>query len=101
MVVATTFGGLWLATRLDGRALDPRLCVATLIGTSAVVAGANALNMYLERDSDALMERTKSRPLPAGRLPAEVALLLGVVLSAVALPLLALFVNARTALLAC
>jgi protoheme IX farnesyltransferase len=46
------------------------------------------------------MDRTKNRPLPAGRLPAEVALVLGLALSAVALPLLTFAVNARTGLLA-
>ena len=36
----------------------------TLIGTALLVAASNALNMYLERDADALMERTRDRPLP-------------------------------------
>ncbi|MEZ4440698.1 MAG: heme o synthase [Polyangiaceae bacterium] len=71
----------------------------TLVGLCMVVGAANALNMYLERDSDALMARTKNRPLPAGRLQPVVALWLAWGLSVVALPLLA-FVNMPTALLA-
>jgi len=52
----------------------------TLLGTALVAAGASALNQFLERDSDALMERTENRPLPAGRLQASEVLLLGSVL---------------------
>jgi protoheme IX farnesyltransferase len=56
--------------------------VHALVGTSLVAAGASAFNQWLERDSDALMQRTANRPLPAGRLhPAEV-LLLAVTLGA-------------------
>jgi protoheme IX farnesyltransferase len=44
-----------------------------IIGTALLAAGGSALNQFLERDSDALMERTENRPLPAGRLlPVEV-----------------------------
>src|SRR5207253_10241472 len=44
-----------------------------LVGAAFVAVGASACNQFLERDYDALMRRTKNRPLPAGRLqPAEV-----------------------------
>jgi protoheme IX farnesyltransferase len=56
--------------------------------------------MYIERDTDGLMKRTKDRPLPAGRMPPRFALVFGVVLSVVAIPILAFGVNATTALLA-
>jgi protoheme IX farnesyltransferase len=94
MVLCTTFGGLWLA----GLPSLPRL-VATLVGVTLVVAGANALNMYLERDTDALMNRTRNRPLPSARLAPEVALAFGVVTSAVAVPILTFAVNPLTGLL--
>ena len=42
--------------------------VAALVGTGLVAAGASALNMLMERRTDALMLRTRNRPLPAGRL---------------------------------
>lgn len=59
-----------------------------LLGMALVVGGAGALNMWLERDVDALMERTATRPLPARRLPAGAALVLGLALSLASLPLL-------------
>jgi protoheme IX farnesyltransferase len=42
--------------------------LAALVGTGLVAAGASALNQVMERDTDALMLRTRTRPLPAGRL---------------------------------
>jgi protoheme IX farnesyltransferase len=62
--------------------------LTVLAGVWLSVAGAGALNMYLERDVDGRMTRTKTRPLPAGRLDGFWALLLGVSLSAVSLPLM-------------
>lgn len=102
MVVITTAGGLFLSRKnpaLDVT-LSPLTVLCTLIGTSLVVAGANALNMYIERDSDGLMPRTKNRPLPARRLTPRVALWFGVACSALSVPILALGANALTALLA-
>jgi protoheme IX farnesyltransferase len=92
MVLVTTAVGLWLAPG----AHPVTLIVTTLLGTTLVVAGANALNMYLERDVDALMTRTRNRPLPSGRLPAEAALVFGVGTSATAIPLLTFGVNPLT-----
>ncbi|XXS76867.1 heme o synthase [Sorangium sp. So ce131] len=111
MVVATMLGGMWVASRylrsgLAGEAAVERAAVPAtqlvlaLLGTVLVVSGANALNMYIERDTDRLMARTKTRPLPAGRLAPEVALWFGVAISAASLPLLFLGVNATTGALA-
>ncbi|MCP3986361.1 MAG: protoheme IX farnesyltransferase [bacterium] len=52
-----------------------------LLGIAVAAAAANTLNMYIERDRDALMERTRNRPLPMARLTAGSALAFGVVLS--------------------
>ena len=65
-----------------------------------IVGGANALNMFIERDIDAHMTRTRLRPLPAGRMAPRPALVFGIVLSVAAVPILAFGVNALTALLA-
>jgi protoheme IX farnesyltransferase len=55
--------------------------VVILLGIAVAAAGANTLNMYVERDRDLLMERTKDRPLPASRISARAALGFGVALS--------------------
>jgi len=70
-----------------------------LAGTALVVGAANTLNMWLERDVDCLMARTRNRPLPRGRLDATLALRFGGVQGALALPALAM-VNVVTAALA-
>lgn len=56
--------------------------LAALLGIALAAAAANALNMYLERDRDALMERTRNRPLPAGAVSAPSALVFGVAVAA-------------------
>lgn len=57
-------------------------------GLWLLVSGANALNMWWERDTDGQMARTRSRPLPAGRLSPHVALRFGLAISALAVVLL-------------
>ncbi|HEY6098588.1 MAG TPA: heme o synthase [Anaeromyxobacter sp.] len=96
LVMLTTAGGLGLAPGRIGLAR----AILTILGTAAVVGAANALNNYMERDIDARMRRTRDRPLPAGRVEPFVAVALGVMMPAFALPLLALVANPLTALLA-
>lgn len=96
MVVLTAGIGLLLAS---GGEATLALVVHTLVGTGLVAAGSSALNQVLERDLDALMERTAQRPLPAGRMHPDAALLFGVALSIVGLIELTVFVNLLTALL--
>jgi protoheme IX farnesyltransferase len=95
MVLVTTATGVFLAPGPHPAAL----VAAALVGTCLVVAGANALNMYLERDVDALMRRTRNRPLPSGRLPASTALAFGLAMTALSVPLLSFGVNPLTGLL--
>src|SRR6188768_459357 len=96
---------LVMVTMLCGALVAPgprplgRLLIA-MLGTALVVAAANALNMYIERDTDALMRRTASRPLPSGRLMPEVALWFALVCGAFGLSVLVLFVNLVSAGLA-
>lgn len=96
MVLITAAGGLWLAPG----AMAPLAIAATLIGTALVVSSANALNCWMERDVDRHMARTKQRPLPAGRIEPRTALVFGLVLGAISVPLLTLAVNPVTGLLA-
>jgi protoheme IX farnesyltransferase len=69
-----------------------------IAGTALIVGSANTLNMWLERDIDCLMSRTKNRALPQGRLEARSALVFGAIQGAAALPVLAM-VNMVTAAL--
>src|SRR3974390_1136186 len=94
MVLVTGAAGACLA---PGR-MGATTLLLSLVGTALVVGSANALNMWWERDVDGLMERTRSRPLPAGRLSADLALAFGLALGAVSVPMLFL-VNAATGLL--
>jgi len=96
LAVMTTLVGFLLAA--DGGLAVTRL-VLTLLGTLSVVAGAQALNQYLEREADAKMARTNTRPLPARRLRPEQALTCGVLLAVVGLVSLAVGVNLLTSVL--
>jgi protoheme IX farnesyltransferase len=72
------------------------LLTHTLLGTALVASGASAINMYLERNLDALMRRTLHRPLPAGRIQPNAALAFALMISGVGLTYLLVFVNALT-----
>ena len=76
------------------------LIVATVIGGTLAAGGANAINMYVDRDIDAEMERTKNRPLVTGELEPTEALVFAVGLEVVAFVWLWAFVNLLSALLA-
>jgi protoheme IX farnesyltransferase len=60
----------------------------TLLGIALAAGAANALNCYIERDRDALMERTRTRPLPAQELAPRSALAFGLILSVISTVLL-------------
>jgi heme o synthase len=98
-VALTTAGGLALAAR-SGVFVSRATYTAALAGVCLIVAGANALNMYIERDIDSRMDRTMNRPLPSGRMLPRTALITGLTLSLLAVPVLGLFVNVLTAFLA-
>jgi protoheme IX farnesyltransferase len=71
-----------------------------VFGTAAAAAGAAALNQWWEHKLDAMMQRTRSRPLPAGRMRPQVAVVLGTALSIFGVVYLALVCNALCAALA-
>jgi protoheme IX farnesyltransferase len=97
LVLVTTAAGFLLAS---GPRLDLSLLLWTLAGTGLAASGAAALNQYVEREVDAKMRRTASRPIPSGRMTPAHGLSVGVGLSAVGVGLLAGTVNVLTALLA-
>src|SRR3954452_4974856 len=76
------------------------LMVATVIGGTLAAGGANAINMYVDRDIDALMKRTQNRPLVTGLIEPAHALIFAVALEAVAFVWLWGFVNLLSAVLA-
>lgn len=76
------------------------LMVATLIGGSFAAGGANAANMFIDRDIDPLMERTKGRPLVTGEVTPKEALWFAVALEIMAFGWLWFFVNLLSAALA-
>jgi protoheme IX farnesyltransferase len=77
---------------------DSWLLLHTLLGTALVAASASAFNQWLERHTDALMQRTLDRPLPAGRLTNAEVLLFGCVTIVCGIAYLAWSVNLATAL---
>lgn len=87
VVAANGIPGLWLI-------------VATLIGGTLAAGGANAFNMVLDRDIDAIMERTKRRPLVTGVVSPRAATIFAVALELAAFAALALWVNMLSAYLA-
>ena len=76
------------------------LVAATLIGGSLAAGGANTINCYIDRDIDAIMGRTHNRPIPAGLISPDRALVFGIALSVISFAFLALTVNLLTAGLA-
>lgn len=76
------------------------LIVATVIGGTFAAGGANAVNMYVDRDIDKIMKRTEGRPLVTGEIEPRNALVFSISLLAIAGAWLAGFVNPLSALLA-
>ncbi len=76
------------------------LMVATVVGGTLAAGGANAINMYVDRDIDRLMERTKNRPLVTGEIVPSRALVFAIALEVLAFMWLWGFVNLLSAVLA-
>src|SRR5262245_31218840 len=82
LAVFAVAAGLYLGARGP---LPLRLVLGCIGGTLLVAIGGSALNMYLEREHDKRMRRTRNRPLPAGRLLPGQVLCFGVVAAALGL----------------
>lgn len=92
MALLTAAGGASLAPGAPGLSV----WLALLIGTGLLVGAANTFNMYLERDIDCLMSRTRERPLAARRMDPQLALGFGVLQSLIAVPILTFALNPLT-----
>ncbi|HET7580956.1 MAG TPA: heme o synthase [Bacillales bacterium] len=88
----TTFTGLWLALHFTGQSFFSHLDTVlwTLLGTAFIVAGGCALNNYIDRDIDPVMERTHERPSATGRLSGAQILWYGLLMSALGIAFLLL-----------
>lgn len=95
LVVVTTSAG-YLCT---GVPIDPLLLSTTCLGTALCAASANSFNQTIERDYDRLMNRTKQRPLPSGKLTVPQALTFAVGSGAAGVGMLYAFSNPVVALL--
>jgi protoheme IX farnesyltransferase len=80
MVLVTTLAGFYLGGRTG---FDPMLALNLMLGTALAAGGTLALNQFVERDTDALMERTRRRPLPDSRMRPGEALAFGSIATAV------------------
>jgi heme o synthase len=89
LVVATTLAGYYLGVER----FDASLLASTVVGTAAVAGGAAAFNEIFERNTDALMRRTRTRPLPGGRMRVASAVWFALALSVGGLALLAAGAN--------
>ena len=95
LAVFTSLCGLWVAPT----SIHPFLFVLSIFCISLGAGAAGAINMWFDRDIDSLMERTKKRPIPVGKIEAENALGFGVMLSVTSVLILGLSVNYLAAFL--
>jgi len=90
MVLVTTLAGFYLGGRAG---FEVSLALNLLAGTALAAGGTLALNQYVERDTDAMMDRTRHRPLPDMRMRPAEALVFGVSATAAGLVYLMLATN--------
>lgn len=95
LLLVTTIGPMFIAGSPSWT-----LVLAVFVGGYLMAGGANAVNMYMDRDIDDRMSRTRLRPIPSGRMQPREVLAFGVLLSTTATWLLAQTANVLTAALA-
>ena len=95
LLLVTTIAPMFVAGRPTWE-----LVLVVFVGGYLMAGGANAVNMYLDRDIDDRMSRTRLRPIPAGRMQPREVLAFGLLLATTATFLLAQFANVLTAALA-
>jgi heme o synthase len=97
LLVGTAVGPMVPAARGLPRPID---VLAVVLGGALAAGGAHAINCWLDRDIDAVMKRTRRRPIPDGRIPAWHGLALGVALNAAAFVVFVTLTNLLAAVLA-
>jgi heme O synthase-like polyprenyltransferase len=97
LLLITTAGGMWIAA--DGQ-VHSFLLLITIISGAFAAGSANTINCLYDRDIDYIMERTRHRPLPSGRVQPMHALIFAIVLATLSFTLLTVFANLLSACLA-
>jgi len=97
LLVGTAVGAMVPAARGLPRASE---VLAVVLGGTLAAGGAHAINCWLDRDIDAVMKRTRRRPIPDGRIPAWHGLAIGVALNVVAFAVFVALANLLAAVLA-
>ncbi len=92
LLVFTSFGSAVTASLLFDIHIEPLTWLLLLGGVAAGSAAADTITGYNDRDIDAIMDRTKNRPIPSGRISPKNALIFGLILAGISL-LLAWFIN--------
>ena len=85
LLVFTAFGSAITASFLTDNFLSPLKWIYLLVGIVTGSAAADALTGYNDRDIDAIMDRTKARPIPSGRISPKNALIFGLLLASISL----------------
>lgn len=97
LVVFTGFAGMWVAPGFSN--LHPLIAATAVLCIALGAGAAGAINMWYDRDIDAVMNRTKNRPIPMGRVNADEALSFGVILTLFSVMTMGVAVNWMAALL--
>ena len=93
LLVITAVTSMFAASKLIGPELDYMGLLHLIIAGSLASAGSSALNHYYDKDIDPLMKRTRTRPIPSGKMKARNVLIYGVSVSAASVIYAALTLN--------
>ncbi|CDM95991.1 MULTISPECIES: heme o synthase [Oscillatoriales] len=97
LLLITTAAGMWLAAEGE---VDPLLLLVTMVGGTLASGAANTINCLYDSDIDYIMERTRWRPIPSGRVKPRDAMIFAIALAIASFTLLTVFANLLAALLA-
>ena len=91
LVVFTGFAGLWVAPNMSE--LHPVLAIVAILCLAINAGAAGAINMWFDRDIDAIMKRTQDRPLPTNKMHPDEALSFGIILSLLSVMMMGIATN--------
>lgn len=97
LLLITTAAGMWVAAKGQ---VEPVLLLVTLLGGTFASGAANTINCLYDQDIDYIMERTRKRPIPSGRVKPRDGLIFAITLATLSFTLLTVFANLLAAILA-